>query len=167
MPVLHAEVLARFGHALSDPTRTRLLLALREGPGYPSELADLLDVSRVTRGLVKLEHETLELGAVLHAALDQARPHIEAREHALHRLHEKLHHAETELRRFVLRELGPLTGRTVHEVELASNRARFHLGGADSEAYPFHKDEAISNAVDRVRLDKVLADAAREGGLEF
>ena len=46
MPVLHAEVLARFGHALSDPTRTRLLLALREGPGYPSELADLLDVSR-------------------------------------------------------------------------------------------------------------------------
>ena len=46
MPVLHAEVLARFGHALSDPTRTRLLLALREGPGYPSELAELLGVSR-------------------------------------------------------------------------------------------------------------------------
>lgn len=46
MPVLHAESLARFGHALSDPTRTRLLLALREGPGYPSELADLLGVSR-------------------------------------------------------------------------------------------------------------------------
>ena len=46
MPVLHVEVLARFGHALSDPTRTRLLLALREGPGYPSELAELLGVSR-------------------------------------------------------------------------------------------------------------------------
>lgn len=46
MPVLHAEVLARFGHALSDPTRTRLLLALREGPGYPSELAERLDVTR-------------------------------------------------------------------------------------------------------------------------
>ncbi len=42
----HAEVLARFGHALSDPTRTRLLLALREAPGYPAELADLLGVSR-------------------------------------------------------------------------------------------------------------------------
>lgn len=42
----HAEVLARFGHALSDPTRTRLLLALRETPGYPAELADLLGVSR-------------------------------------------------------------------------------------------------------------------------
>lgn len=46
MPVVHAEVLARFGHALSDPTRTRLLLALREAPGYPSELADLLGVTR-------------------------------------------------------------------------------------------------------------------------
>ena len=46
MPVLHAEVLARFGHALSDPTRTQLLLALREAPGYPSELAELLGVTR-------------------------------------------------------------------------------------------------------------------------
>ncbi|GAB4082800.1 winged helix-turn-helix transcriptional regulator [Modestobacter muralis] len=46
MPVLHAEVLTRFGHALSDPTRTRLLLALREGPGYPSELAEQLEVTR-------------------------------------------------------------------------------------------------------------------------
>ena len=42
----HAQVLARFGHALSDPTRSRLLLALREAPGYPAELADLLVVSR-------------------------------------------------------------------------------------------------------------------------
>lgn len=44
--LLHAEVLARFGHALSDPTRTRLLLALREAPGYPTDLAELLGVSR-------------------------------------------------------------------------------------------------------------------------
>ena len=43
---MHAGVLARFGHALSDPTRARLLLALREAPGYPAELADLLGVSR-------------------------------------------------------------------------------------------------------------------------
>lgn len=40
------EVLARFGHALSDPTRARLLLALREAPGYPAELAEVLGVSR-------------------------------------------------------------------------------------------------------------------------
>jgi ArsR family transcriptional regulator, cadmium/lead-responsive transcriptional repressor len=42
----HGQALARFGHALSDATRSRLLLALRETPGYPAELADQLGVSR-------------------------------------------------------------------------------------------------------------------------
>lgn len=42
----HGEVLARFGRALSDPTRARVLLALRESPSYPSELAGMLGVSR-------------------------------------------------------------------------------------------------------------------------
>jgi ArsR family transcriptional regulator, cadmium/lead-responsive transcriptional repressor len=42
----HGQVLARFGHALSDPTRARVLLALKDAPGYPAELAELLDVSR-------------------------------------------------------------------------------------------------------------------------
>jgi ArsR family transcriptional regulator, cadmium/lead-responsive transcriptional repressor len=42
----YGDVLARFGHALSDPTRARLLLALRDAPGYPAELADLIGVSR-------------------------------------------------------------------------------------------------------------------------
>lgn len=40
------DALARFGHALSDPTRTRVLLTLRAGPAYPADLADLLGVSR-------------------------------------------------------------------------------------------------------------------------
>jgi DNA-binding transcriptional ArsR family regulator len=44
--VTHAQVLARFGHALSDPIRARLLLALREAPGYPADLAELLGTSR-------------------------------------------------------------------------------------------------------------------------
>ena len=35
-------VLARFSHAPSDPTRARLLLSLRDAPGYPAEPADLL-----------------------------------------------------------------------------------------------------------------------------
>jgi len=41
---IHA--LSRFGCALSDPTRTKILLILREGPGYPSELAERIGVSR-------------------------------------------------------------------------------------------------------------------------
>jgi DNA-binding transcriptional ArsR family regulator len=44
--LVHGTVLARFGHALSDPTRARLLMALREAPGYPAELAGLLGVTR-------------------------------------------------------------------------------------------------------------------------
>ena len=42
----HTSALARLGHALSDETRTRILLALREAPAYPSDLADALGVSR-------------------------------------------------------------------------------------------------------------------------
>ena len=40
------EVLARFGRALADPIRCRLLLALRQAPAHPSDLADELGISR-------------------------------------------------------------------------------------------------------------------------
>jgi DNA-binding transcriptional ArsR family regulator len=40
------DVLARFGRALADPIRCRILLALRQDPAYPAELADTLGVSR-------------------------------------------------------------------------------------------------------------------------
>ncbi|MFI2281342.1 ArsR/SmtB family transcription factor [Nocardia beijingensis] len=43
---LHSDALARFGHALSDPTRTQILLNLRQAPGYPSDLAERIGVSR-------------------------------------------------------------------------------------------------------------------------
>ena len=42
----YGQVLARFGQALSDPTRSRVLLLLREAPAYPADLADLIGVSR-------------------------------------------------------------------------------------------------------------------------
>ncbi|MEU4096176.1 metalloregulator ArsR/SmtB family transcription factor [Streptomyces sp. NPDC026673] len=40
------EVLARFGRALADPIRCRTLLALRQAPAYPADLADALAISR-------------------------------------------------------------------------------------------------------------------------
>ncbi|MFG1665024.1 ArsR/SmtB family transcription factor [Streptomyces sp. Y7] len=40
------EVLARFGRALADPIRCRILLALRDAPAYPADLADRLEISR-------------------------------------------------------------------------------------------------------------------------
>jgi DNA-binding transcriptional ArsR family regulator len=42
----HVSVLSRFGQALSDETRTKILLALKEGPEYSAALADALGVSR-------------------------------------------------------------------------------------------------------------------------
>ena len=42
----HNDALARFGHALSDTTRTRILLSLNRASGFPSDLADQLGVSR-------------------------------------------------------------------------------------------------------------------------
>ncbi|MDY0963858.1 PAS domain-containing hybrid sensor histidine kinase/response regulator [Massilia sp. CFBP9026] len=44
---------------------------------------DLLDVSRVTRGLVELDTEPLDVGAVLHEAVEQVMPLIQARRHDL------------------------------------------------------------------------------------
>ncbi|MBQ1090487.1 MULTISPECIES: ArsR/SmtB family transcription factor [Streptomyces] len=40
------EVLARFGRALADPIRCRILLALCENPAYPAGLADAIGISR-------------------------------------------------------------------------------------------------------------------------
>lgn len=44
---------------------------------------DLLDVSRVSRGLVTLEHELIDVRQVISHAVEQARPLIEARRHRL------------------------------------------------------------------------------------
>lgn len=40
------EAMARVGRALADPTRCRLLMALLDGPAYPAQLAETLDLGR-------------------------------------------------------------------------------------------------------------------------
>ena len=44
--VVERDALARFGYALSDSTRAQILLQLRRGGRYPSDLADDIGVSR-------------------------------------------------------------------------------------------------------------------------
>jgi geranylgeranyl reductase family protein len=44
--------------------------------------------------------------------------------------------------------------------------ARFHLDGPGSRAYPFYKETPVSNAVDRVELDRTLARAAADAGAD-
>jgi PAS domain S-box-containing protein len=45
---------------------------------------DLLDVSRVTRGLVELERQPIDMKTVVSSAVEQVKPLVEARTHALH-----------------------------------------------------------------------------------
>lgn len=44
--LIHRDALARFGYALSDATRAAILLILREGGRYPSDLAEEMRLSR-------------------------------------------------------------------------------------------------------------------------
>jgi signal transduction histidine kinase/ActR/RegA family two-component response regulator len=46
-------------------------------------LEDLLDVSRITRGTLALRKSRVELATVVEAALESARPHLDARHHRL------------------------------------------------------------------------------------
>lgn len=44
--VVSLDALVRVGRALTDPTRAAVLMALREQPGYPADLAAQVGVSR-------------------------------------------------------------------------------------------------------------------------
>ncbi|MGY4516488.1 PAS domain-containing protein [Lysobacter sp. HA18] len=69
----------------SDPSRVRAAgeVITRQVRHMTELVDDLLDVSRVTRGLVHLEMETVNLKDVIGSAIEQVRPLIDARRHAL------------------------------------------------------------------------------------
>lgn len=67
--LLHHDALARFGYALSDATRTQILLSLNKTPGYPSELAEKIGVSRQ----ILSNHLTCLRGCGLVAAIPEGR----------------------------------------------------------------------------------------------
>jgi digeranylgeranylglycerophospholipid reductase len=53
--------------------------------------------------------------------------------------------------------------------DLLQNRvygANFRVGGPDARAHPFYKSDPVSNVIDRVGLDRALADAARDAGAD-
>ena len=73
------------GFRSADPAMVARASAIirRQVDHMSSLIDDLLDVSRVTRGLVALERKPLEIGTVVHEAVEQVRPLIEARRHRL------------------------------------------------------------------------------------
>ena len=73
------------GHVAADEKRVRQASEIigRQVRHLTGLVDDLLDVSRVTRGLVELQHERVDLKAVMASAVEQARPLIETRRHHL------------------------------------------------------------------------------------
>ncbi len=77
-----AQLLRLSAHDAARVMQTSELISRQVG--HMTELVDdLLDVSRVTRGLVQIEHEEVDLRQVLHDALEQTQPQIDLRRHSL------------------------------------------------------------------------------------
>jgi PAS domain S-box-containing protein len=71
--------------AAQDPARVHQVGAVisRQAAHMTGLIDDLMDVSRVTRGLVTLDRQTLPLSQVIEDAVEQVRPQIDARGHRL------------------------------------------------------------------------------------
>jgi len=77
-----AELLHRLDSAEPGVARASKIIARQVGH-MAGLLDDLLDVSRVTRGLMILEKERVDLLTVITSAIEQVKPLIEARKHQL------------------------------------------------------------------------------------
>ena len=82
-PIASAAELLKIGIASEDRVRRSSEVISRQVRHMTSLVDDLLDISRVTRGLIQLEHVVVDIGATIRSAVEQSRPLIEAREHAL------------------------------------------------------------------------------------
>jgi PAS domain S-box-containing protein len=82
-PISAAADLLKFGRANEERVARASEVIGRQVRHMSSLVDDLLDVSRVTRGLIQLERVRVEVGAIVASAVEQARPVLEAREHVL------------------------------------------------------------------------------------
>jgi signal transduction histidine kinase/ActR/RegA family two-component response regulator len=82
-PISAAAELLRIGRLDPDSIRRTSQVIGRQVGHMTGLVNDLLDVSRVTRGLVELERQPLDLARVIADAVEQIRPLVEARRHHL------------------------------------------------------------------------------------
>jgi len=85
-PITTAAQLLQRGNM--DPQRMRHAsdIIARQAEHMTSLVNDLLDVSRVTRGLATIEKDELIIADIVHGAVEQVRPLLDARRHALQQL---------------------------------------------------------------------------------
>jgi signal transduction histidine kinase len=82
-PIRNAAGIASAVHATEAQLRWSQGVIERQVRHMARLLDDLLDVSRITRGKLELRKERIDLRAVVDAAIETARPTIDARRHAL------------------------------------------------------------------------------------
>jgi len=82
-PIMTAAQLLKVGTLDPKSVANASEIIARQAAHMTDLVNDLLDVSRVTRGLVTLEKEELDLNVIVSAAVEQVRPLIDARRHSL------------------------------------------------------------------------------------
>lgn len=82
-PIAAAADLLSLGHSDERRIKQTSSIIRRQVKHMTGLVDDLLDVSRVTRGLVTLERTKLDAKRIFHDAVEQVRPLIEARRHRL------------------------------------------------------------------------------------
>ncbi|WP_313706177.1 PAS domain-containing protein [Massilia sp.] len=83
-PIGAAAHLLRMGKLDEDRVRHTSQIIGRQVDHMSHLINDLLDVSRVTRGLVELDNAAVDIRQVVHEAIEQVAPLIQARRHRLH-----------------------------------------------------------------------------------
>jgi PAS domain S-box-containing protein len=82
-PIRQAALIARAPNATDAQKRWSSDVISRQVHHMSVLLDDLLDISRITRGTLELRTEMTELSAVVEAAVETARPTVEAKKHRL------------------------------------------------------------------------------------
>lgn len=82
-PISAAAAVLSLGRPDEARVRKTSEIISRQVRHMSSLLDDLLDVARVTRGLIELNHATLDAKSILSSAIEQVRPLIEKRGHSL------------------------------------------------------------------------------------
>jgi signal transduction histidine kinase/CheY-like chemotaxis protein len=82
-PITTAAQLLQRGSLDPDRARHASAIIARQAEHMTDLVNDLLDVSRVTRGLVSIEKEVLDVTGVVHGAIEQVRPLLDAKRQEL------------------------------------------------------------------------------------
>jgi PAS domain S-box-containing protein len=82
-PIRQAAMISRLAGASEEQLRWSREVIERQVGHMARLLDDLLDVSRITRGTLEVKCSHVELGSIVEAAIETARPAIDARRHEL------------------------------------------------------------------------------------